>query len=441
MESNEILFSSSSTYTQTLQYLYDRLPVFHQIGGAAYKPGLDNSIQLMNALNNPQLKYKTIHVGGTNGKGSVSHFLAAILQKSGYKVGLYTSPHLVDFRERIRVNGQMIDKEYVVKFVEENNASFETIQPSFFEATMAMAFNYFADCEVDVAVIEVGLGGRLDSTNIISPELSIITNISFDHVEFLGDTIEKIAIEKAGIIKKNIPVVIGETTPESKTVFEQIAAISKSNIYFAENEINIKCIETSNLKMKVSVNELTNYMVGLTGTYQLKNIATVIKSIEILQEFGFIISENNIATGLENVIELTGFMGRWQCFGSKPSIFVDTAHNFAGISELVNHINALNFNKIHLVFGMVKDKDISQILQILPQNATYYFTNANIARALPATNLREKANALGLIGKAYDSVQQAITTVLKAAQTDDFVLIFGSNFVVGEAIIALKTIG
>jgi dihydrofolate synthase/folylpolyglutamate synthase len=425
-------------YNETLQYLYDRLPVFHFSGANAYKPGLENTIRLMDTLNHPYRKYKTIHVAGTNGKGSVSHFLSAILQSAGYKVGLYTSPHLVDFRERIRVNGQMIDKEYVVKFVEENNASFETIQPSFFEATMAMAFNYFADCEVDVAVIEVGLGGRLDSTNIISPELSIITNISFDHVEFLGDTIEKIATEKAGIIKNNIPVVIGETTPESKTVFEQIAAISNSYIYLAENEINIKSIETTNLKMKVLVNDLTNYMVGLTGTYQLKNITTVLKSIEILQELGLNISENNIATGLENVIDLTGFMGRWQCFGTEPSIFVDTAHNFAGISELVNHINTLKINKLHLVFGMVNDKDISKILQILPTNAVYYFSNAKIARALPANELKAKANAVGLMGQAFINVEEAVIGAKISANTNDFILIFGSNFVVGEAIVAIK---
>ncbi len=425
-------------YNETLQYLYDRLPVFHFSGANAYKPGLENTIRLMDTLNHPYRKYKTIHVAGTNGKGSVSHFLSAILQSAGYKVGLYTSPHLVDFGERIRVNGQMIDKEYVVKFVEENDASFETIQPSFFEATMAMAFNYFADCEVDVAVIEVGLGGRLDSTNIITPELSIITNISFDHVEFLGDTIEKIATEKAGIIKNNIPVVIGETTHESKTVFEQIAAINNSYIYFAENEINIKSIETSNLKMKVLVNDLTNYMVGLTGTYQLKNIATVLKSVEILQELGFNISENNIATGLENVIDLTGFMGRWQCFGTEPSIFVDTAHNFAGISELVNHINSLVFNKLHLVFGMVNDKDISKILQILPTNAVYYFSNAKIARALPANELKAKANAVGLIGEVFINVEEAVIGAKISANTNDFILVFGSNFVVGEAIVAIK---
>jgi dihydrofolate synthase/folylpolyglutamate synthase len=289
-----------------------------------------------------------------------------------------------------------------------------------------------------VAVIEVGLGGRLDSTNIIKPELSIITNISFDHVEFLGDTIEKIAAEKAGIIKKNTPVVIGETTTESYTVFRDIASLNNSDIYFAENEINIKPIETANLKMKVSVNELTNYMVGLTGTYQLKNIATVLKSVEILQKLGFIISENNIAIGLEHVVDLTGFMGRWQCFGTEPPLFVDTAHNFAGISELVNHINTLKFNNLHLVFGMVNDKDISKILQILPTNAIYYFSNANIARALPSNELKEIANAVGLKGEAYKTVESAIDAAKKATKINDFMLVFGSNFVVGEAIVAIK---
>ena len=425
-------------YNETLQYLYDRLPVFHFLGANAYKPGLENTIRLMDTLNHPYRKYKTIHVAGTNGKGSVSHFLSAILQTAGYKVGLYTSPHLVDFGERIRVNGQMIDKEYVVDFVENNKSNFNTIQPSFFEASMAMAFNYFADCEIDVAVIEVGLGGRLDSTNIITPELSIITNISFDHVEFLGNTIEKIAVEKAGIIKKNVPIIIGETTAETKAVFEEIAALNNSNIYFAENEINIKPIETSNLKMKVLVNESIIYMVGLTGTYQLKNIATVLKSVEILQKLEFIITENNIAIGLEHVIDLTGFMGRWQCFGTEPPFFVDTAHNFAGISELVNHINALEFNKLHLVFGMVNDKDISKILRILPTTASYYFTNANIDRALPANDLKEKAHVAGLKGEAYKTVESAVDAAKKLAKTNDFILIFGSNFVVGETIMSIK---
>jgi len=425
-------------YNETLHYLFQRLPVFHFSGANAYKPGLNNTIRLMDKLNHPYLKYKTIHVAGTNGKGSVSHFLSAILQAAGYKVGLYTSPHLVDFDERIRVNGQMIDKNYLVKFVENNLANFETIQPSFFEATMALAFNYFAECQVDVAVIEVGLGGRLDSTNIITPELSIITNISFDHVEFLGYTIKKIATEKAGIIKKNVPVVIGETTTDSKAVFINTAILNNSDIFFAEGELNLQYIETSNLKMKVLVNQSINYWVGLTGSYQLKNIATVLKSVEILQKTGFIISENNISTGLENVIDLTGFMGRWQCFGTEPPLFVDTAHNFAGINELINQINALEFNNLHLIFGMVNDKDISKILQILPTTATYYFTNANIPRALPAKDLLEKAQVVGLKGKAYNSVENAVEAALQAAKINDFILVFGSNFVVGEAIMAIK---
>lgn len=424
-------------YEETLQYLYDRLPVFHFSGASAYKPGLENTLRLMDAINHPYLKYKTIHVAGTNGKGSVSHFLSAILQAAGYKVGLYTSPHLVDFGERIKVNGQMIDKEYVVNFVENNQFNFDNIRPSFFEATMAMAFSYFADCEVDIAVIEVGLGGRLDSTNIISPELSIITNISFDHVEFLGDTIEKIATEKAGIIKPTIPVVIGESTPESKTVFGTTAKIHNSPIYFAENDLVVNCIEDSIIEMKIAVNNKL-YKAGLTGKYQLKNIATVIKSVEVLQNIGFSISENAIACGLQNVIQITGFMGRWQSFGSNPPIFVDTAHNFAGIFELVQHVKSLKYNVLHLVFGMVNDKDISKILQILPPSATYYFTNANIARALPAKQLMLEANNAGLNGNMFESVELAVNQTLVNAQEDDFVLIFGSNFVVGEAIAVLK---
>jgi len=425
-------------YDQTLQYLYSSLPVFHFSGANAYKPGLVNTNRLMNVLHHPYCKYKTIHVAGTNGKGSVSHFLSAILQAAGYKVGLYTSPHLVDFGERIRINGQTIDKEYVINFVQNYKSDFDIIQPSFFETTMAMAFNYFADNEVDVAVIEVGLGGRLDSTNIITPVLSIITNISFDHVEFLGNTIEQIATEKAGIIKKNIPVVIGEASPETKTVFCSVAEQNNAVIYFAENDITIKCIESSYLNMNILVNDKIKYSLGLTGMYQLKNTATVLKSVEILQKSGFKISENNISTGLKNVIDLTGFMGRWQCFGIEPPLVVDTAHNFAGISELVNHINALKFNDLHLIFGMVNDKDISKILQILPRNAKYYFTNAAIARALPACELKLQATTCGLHGSDYNKVEEAVNAALSNAVKNDFVLIFGSNFVVGEAITAIK---
>lgn len=421
-------------YQETLQYLYKQLPVFHIVGGSAYKPGLENTEKLMDALGQPHQKYRTIHVGGTNGKGSVSHFLSAILQSAGYKVGLYTSPHLVDFGERIKVDGQKIEQSFVVDFVEQNKSSFENIKPSFFEATMAMAFSYFEQCEVDVAIIEVGLGGRLDSTNIILPEISIITNISFDHTEYLGDTISKIATEKAGIIKPGIPVVIGESQSESEIIFRNKALQMQSEIYFADKEYKLEIIDTQLEKIKVKVNASTEYLVGLTGTYQLKNIATVLKSIEILSDKFPKINASSIQEGLNKIVELTGLMGRWQCFGSLPSFYMDTAHNYAGVFELVNHIKYQQYKSLHLVFGMVKDKDISNILQILPINAKYYFTNAHIERALPAKELKHMAEKYHLMGDSYDSVSEAVMSAESCADTTDLLIVFGSNFVVGEAI-------
>lgn len=428
------------TYQETLQYLYDRLPVFHFSGGTAYKPGLENTIALMEKLNHPYKNYKTIHVAGTNGKGSVSHFLSAIMQAAGYKVGLYTSPHLVDFGERIKINAEMIDKEYVIDFVCTNSEAFDEIQPSFFEATMAMAFQYFSDKKVDIAIIEVGLGGRLDSTNIITPDLSIITNISFDHVAFLGDTILKIATEKAGIIKNNVPVVIGESHPESKDIFIQQAKKCNSSIYFADNELNIKLNEIENFKILINVDNLTDYIVGLSGKYQLKNTATVLMAVRVLQKLNYKIDNTAVALGLEKVVNLTGFMGRWQLFGENPTIIVDTAHNLAGISELVSHVNSLNYSQKHFIFGMVNDKDITEILKLLPPSARYYFTQANIPRALPANELLTMASGCNLVGKAFHSVEQAVVTAFNSANPTDLILVFGSNFVVGEAITALKNL-
>lgn len=426
------------TYNETLNYLYNSLPVFHFQGASAYKPGLDNTIALMEACRHPYKNYKTIHVAGTNGKGSVSHFLAAILQSAGYKVGLYTSPHLVNFGERIKVDGQMIDETYVINFVQSNSALFERIQPSFFEATMAMAFQYFSDNQVDIAIVEVGLGGRLDSTNIITPMLSVITNISFDHVEFLGDTIEKIATEKAGIIKQFVPVVIGESLPESKSVFENTASIKKSNIQFADTEIVVEWLATANFKWEVQTNQYKKYTVGLTGSYQLKNIATVLKAVQVLQQIGLCINEQSIKQGLENVCEITGFWGRWQCFGTQPQLYVDTAHNMAGINELVEYLKLQKFKNLHLVFGMVNDKDISQILLILPKHAEYYFTQASIKRALPAKILHSNATKVGLKGDFFENVHDAVRKAIQNASPEDFILVFGSNFVVGEAIQTIK---
>ncbi|MDR3653246.1 MAG: bifunctional folylpolyglutamate synthase/dihydrofolate synthase [Paludibacter sp.] len=422
------------TYIQTIKYLYDRLPVFHHIGSQAYKPGLDNTIRLMNALDNPHNQYKTIHIAGTNGKGSVSNFLAAVLQESGYKVGLYTSPHLVDFGERIRVNGVMIEQHYVIDFVAKHQELFSEVEPSFFEATMALAFKYFADCKVDVAVIEVGLGGRLDSTNIIKPQLSVITNISFDHVGFLGDTLEKIAFEKAGIIKSCTPVVIGEALPETRPVFENKAKNENASIYFAEENVQVYFKDYENGKMVVETSESKSFRIGLNGIYQLKNIATTLTSIDLLRKLNFNISNIHLQKGLENVTELTGLRGRWQVLQQFPTVIADIGHNVAGIQYVVEQLKMQKFDKLHIVFGMVNDKDISAVLDLLPKGADYYFTQANIERALPAVELEQKAKSHGLNGMSYLSVEQAISKAIKNAEDKDLIFIGGSNFVVGEAL-------
>ncbi|MEI8086611.1 MAG: folylpolyglutamate synthase/dihydrofolate synthase family protein [Paludibacter sp.] len=423
-----------SSYSLSLQYLYERLPVFHQIGGAAYKPGLDNSIRLMNALDNPQQKYRTIHVAGTNGKGSVSHLLAAVLQQAGYKVGLYTSPHLVDFGERIRVDGQMIEQQYVIDFVDQHKELFNDIEPSFFEATMAMAFDYFSHCAVDVVIIEVGLGGRLDSTNIIQPELSVITNISFDHVGFLGDSLAKIAYEKAGIIKPNTPVVVGETLPETRTVFESKAKEENAPLIFAEERMEVKFNGYSYGKMLVETTDNLQYKIGLCGLYQLKNVATTFTAIEQLRSLKFDISDEAIRTGLEQVTEITGLQGRWQQLQSSPLVVCDTGHNVAGIQFVVEQIRSQQYKTLRIVIGMVNDKDVSAVLDLLPTDAVYYFTQANIARALPAVELLQKAQSFGLKGIAFSAVKEAVSVAINDAELNDFVFIGGSNFVVGEAL-------
>jgi len=423
------------SYESTLEYLYDRLPVFHHVGASAYKPGLDNTIRLMNALENPHHKYKTIHVAGTNGKGSVSHILAAIFQSAGYKTGLYTSPHLVDFGERIRVNGAMIDRQYVIDFVEQNKDIFDEIQPSFFEATMAMAFRYFADEKVDIAIIEVGLGGRLDSTNIISPLLSVITNISFDHVAFLGDTLAKIAFEKAGIIKQNIPVVVGEWLPETRPVFEQKAKEMNSPLYIPNTKLKFTGYE--NNKMIVQTDGGMQYKVGLTGDYQLKNVATVLRTLEVLNRIGTIpirLDDTALRSGLENVVEITGFRGRWEVLQDKPRMVADTGHNVAGIEYVVEQLKHQTYEKLHIVIGMVNDKDISHVLELLPREAEYYFTQAAVPRALPAVELKKQAERNSLEGQDYNSVKEAVESSLNNAGKNDFILIGGSNFVVGEAL-------
>ncbi|NCB67907.1 MAG: bifunctional folylpolyglutamate synthase/dihydrofolate synthase [Bacteroidia bacterium] len=423
-----------NTYSEALQYLYDRLPVFHHIGGAAYKPGLDNTIKLLNAFDNPQQKFKCIHIAGTNGKGSVSNMLSAVFQSAGYKTGLYTSPHLVDFGERIRVDGQMIAQNYVIEFVKKHQSVFDEIQPSFFEATMAMAFCYFADKQVDIAIIETGLGGRLDSTNIVIPLLSVITNISFDHVAFLGDTLEKIAFEKAGIIKTGIPVIVGEWLPETKPVFEKTASEKNAPIYFAEETFDKYYIENQKFVIESSIGKIVS---DLSGKYQLRNLSTVLKSLEVFRanySNDFTIDNKKILHGLENVCTLTGLQGRWQTLQSKPKVITDTGHNEAGIAFVCEQLQQQNFETLRIVIGFANDKDISKILKLLPANAKYYFTQANVQRAMEADKLAEKALSVGLNGAYHNSVKESVKAAINEAAPEDLIFIGGSNFVVGEAI-------
>lgn len=421
-------------YQEALNYLYNSLPVFHNIGSKAYKPGLDNTIKLMEALDHPYKKYRTIHIAGTNGKGSVSNFLAAVLQTAGYKTGLYTSPHLVDFGERIRVDGKMIERQYLVDFIEKHKSTLEDIKPSFFETTMAMAFDYFAYCEVDIAIIEVGLGGRLDSTNIIRPILSVITNISFDHTAFLGDNLTEIAAEKAGIIKEQTPVVVGEYLPETKNVFEEKAKKENAPIRFVEDELELEFVASENEKilLKSSKNEI--YKIGLVGNYQLKNAATAIIAVDELLKTGVFISDQDLKKGLEHVVEITGLQGRWQKLNEQPLVITDTGHNAAGIRFVAEQLSAAKYNKLRIVIGMVEDKDVSTVLKLLPASAVYYFTQANVSRALSSQKLFEKANNEGLKAYFYSSVSAAVEQAMADASPDDLIFIGGSNFVVGEAI-------
>ncbi|MBQ1626282.1 MAG: bifunctional folylpolyglutamate synthase/dihydrofolate synthase [Prevotella sp.] len=401
-------------YQETIQYLYNSTPVFEHVGASAYKEGLSNSWALDEHFNHPHTKFKTIHVAGTNGKGSCSHTIAAILQAEGYRVGLFTSPHLVDFRERIKVNGDCISQEYVMDFVENERSFFEPLHPSFFELTTAMAFKYFADSHVDIAVIEVGLGGRLDCTNIITPILSVITNISFDHTQFLGDTLEKIAMEKAGIIKRDIPIVIGETTPETRNVFIQKAKEMNAPIFFAEEYNN------------PIANELD---FELKGSYQLKNKQTILCAVNHLP---LSISPSSIKEGLSHVVELTGLMGRWQTIRERPTVICDTGHNVGGWQYLSQQIKSQPCKNLHIVFGMVDDKDIDTVMNMLPTNATYYFTQAQTKRAIPANIVKEKGKEHHLKGYVFPQVADAYKAALHHANEDDFIFVGGSSYIVAD---------
>jgi dihydrofolate synthase/folylpolyglutamate synthase len=427
-------------YQETIDYLYSRLPVFQNIGARAFKPGLHTTLQLCSHLGNPQEKFKTIHVGGTNGKGSTSHMLASVLQEAGYKVGLYTSPHLKSFTERIRVNGISIDEDFIVEFTRVNKLYIESLDPSFFEVTVAMAFSYFEKCQVDVAVIEVGMGGRLDSTNIITPILSLITNVSYDHVQFLGDTLGKIAFEKAGIIKHKIPVVISEKQEEEiSDVFDRTAGSNESIIVYGSDLIKITGEDHLDGKLsldivsgKTNVPLYQNLILDLAGTYQQKNIGGVLSAIEILQNSDFKITKEFVYRGLSKVVHNTGLKGRWQKLNDKPLAYCDTAHNYAGISETLRQFNSIRSTQKRFVIGFVADKDVSSILNIFPKEGIYYFTQPSNMRALNASNLQQEALKVGLNGNVYPDVNIAFEKAILESNHEDTIYVGGSTFVVAD---------
>jgi len=428
----------SNGYEAIVSWMFRQIPMYQRTGKAAYKIDLEKTERMDQYFKEPHKSYKTIHVAGTNGKGSVSHILASVLQEAGYKVGLYTSPHLKDFRERIRVNGEMIQKADVVSFVEENQTFFEEIQPSFFEMSVAMAFDYFEKQEVDVAIVEVGMGGRLDSTNIVYPEISIITNIGLDHTAFLGSTLSSIAEEKAGVIKEGVPVVIGETHSKTKPVFRKKANQVKTQLYFADNAYKLEPSEVFNpLKnaFKVYDAEKGKYLFELTtdllGAYQRKNLATVLKSLDLLTNY-FLFNEDAIKRGLSNVKQNTGFLGRWQVLDTSPLVICDTAHNAEGIALNVEQIGKMNYSKIHFVLGFVNDKSLDSVLSLFPKEASYYFTKADIPRALDEKKLKKQAAEAGLRGNSYSSIDKALTEARMMAKNEDLIYVGGSTFVVSE---------
>ncbi len=427
------------TYQEVIEYLYNSLPMYHRVGMAAYKEDITNTEKLMEALDHPERKIKTIHVAGTNGKGSVSHFLASILQNSGYKVGLYTSPHLIDFRERIRINGQMVSEQYVEDFVNANKPLFDEVQPSFFEMTVAMAFTYFAEQEVDIAVIEVGMGGRLDSTNVITPLLSIITNIGFDHTQYLGTTLPAIAKEKAGIIKKGVPIVVGETQNEVEYVFLEKAKEMQSNIYFADRNFELTLLpDSTDYYMHATINKSEEYFseikTPLAGRYQVKNVATVSQAVELLRDMKYNITDMSFRIGVESVVIDTGLHGRWEVVSTSPTIVCETAHNEDGIKNFLIKINSMNYDTLHIVYGCVNDKDYEKILIMLPSKAKYYFCTPSVPRGLDVNILHKSALNVGLDGERYSSPAQALEAASYAAKPGDVVVVTGSIFLVADVL-------
>ena len=403
-------------YQDTINWMFFQLPMYQNLGKKAYKKDLSNTVKLVNHLKKPHQKFKSIHVAGTNGKGSTSHMLASILQEAGYKVGLYTSPHLKDYRERIKINGKEVSKQFVIGFIKRNQSFFDTNSLSFFEMTVGMAFDYFAKQKVDLAIIEVGLGGRLDSTNVIIPEVSVITNIGKDHTQFLGNTLELIAIEKGGIIKPNIPVVIGETQKETKPIFIELARQNNSRIMFADREVN------------------QTFESDLKGSYQVKNINTALQSIKSLDKKEFKISTKNIQNGLLNVVKNTGLLGRWQTLQENPKVICDTAHNKEGLIYVMKQLKDENYEDLHVVLGFVNDKDLSTIVDLFPKNANYYFCKPNISRGLDEDILKKEFAKNGYFGNSYKSVNEALKSAKKSAKSSDLIYVGGSTFVVAEIV-------
>lgn len=427
------------TYKQTLEYLFAKLPMYQRVGAAAYKANLDNTIAICAALGNPEKKLKCIHIAGTNGKGSSSHMLAAILQQAGYKTGLYTSPHLTDFRERIKVNGKLIPQAEVVKFVETYKVPFEKIEPSFFEWTVGLAFDHFVKEEVDIAVIEVGLGGRLDSTNVINPVACLITNIGMDHMNLLGDTLPKIAAEKAGIIKARVPVVISQTQLEVISVFNNTAKDLKAPVEFADKNFKVQSYEYQAGLLSVTVlhkktNQAHTYGLDLRGSYQLKNLLGVLNMVDVLRGKGFMIEEKEVSSALKQVQKMTGLHGRWQTLSEKPLVIADTGHNEDGIKEVMENIKRYPFHKLHIVLGMVNDKELGKILKLFPKDAIYYFCKASIPRALDEQELSALAKKAGLIGTTFKTVPEALAKAKKQAKAKDLVFVGGSTFTVADAL-------
>lgn len=447
-----VYYALLMNYTETLDYLFNSLPMYHRIGKAAYKADITNTVQLMEHLGNPEKKFRSIHVAGTNGKGSVSHMLCSVLMKAGYKVGLYTSPHLIDFRERIRINGEMISQDAVTRFVELNRDFMQGLQLSFFEMTVGLAFDYFAQQCVDVAVVEVGMGGRLDSTNVVKPDLCVITNIGFDHTQFLGDTLPKIAGEKAGIIKPGVPVVVGETHPETRPVFEAKAKELNAPICFADDHFVIQPLSPARLEKLEDYDSELHFKVlfensrypladfsftcPLSGQYQLHNLATVFQTLEMLPTVGYQISEQNIVDGIATVVAKTGLHGRWEKMDQQPLTICETAHNADGVAAMLDKLNEIPYHHLHLIYGCVNDKDFSKILRMMPQkNTTYYYTQPSVPRGLPVDQLVVKADELGMSGSSYAHVGDAIEAARQNADKQkDLVLVTGSIFLVADAV-------